>query len=182
MGDIQENKGKTREEITKGSHGMPKCRELMVIKWTNLICKSLDGNKIWFWFVQSSAFHVTIDWAQLRYFNYNWLALIDSHRSAMVNHHEHNQEIVCQRNQLIHQMTIILTMIHIIISATLLYTGPLYDKTPYHMSIPHWCWMGSWTFLMAILSIFIMSLGFTMIWNGQKYLDTTVASISITSP
>jgi hypothetical protein len=32
-------------------------------------------------------------------------------------------------------MTIILTMIHIVISATLLYAGPLYDKTPYHVSI-----------------------------------------------
>jgi hypothetical protein len=39
MGDIQANKGKTGEETTKGSHGMPKCSESTVIKRTNPTCK-----------------------------------------------------------------------------------------------------------------------------------------------
>ena len=34
MGDIQANKGKTREKTTKGSHSMPKCSES-----TNPTCK-----------------------------------------------------------------------------------------------------------------------------------------------
>jgi len=39
MGHIQSNQGKTGEETTKGSHGMPKCSESTVIKRTNPTCK-----------------------------------------------------------------------------------------------------------------------------------------------
>ena len=44
------------------------------------------------------------------------------------------QDIIREKNKLLHQMTIIIAMMQIIIIATLHYAGPLYDKTPYHTS------------------------------------------------
>ena len=52
----------------------------------------------------------------------------------MADRDERNREIVRRKNQLLHTMTIIIAMIQVAISATLLYAGPLYDKTPYHTS------------------------------------------------
>jgi hypothetical protein len=45
-----------------------------------------------------------------------------------------HREIIHQRNRLTHQMVVIIAMIQVVINATLLYAGPLYDKTPYHTS------------------------------------------------
>ena len=51
-----------------------------------------------------------------------------------MDHNEFNRGIICRCHQLYHQMVIIIAMIQVAITATLLYAGPLYDKTPYHTS------------------------------------------------
>jgi hypothetical protein len=47
---------------------------------------------------------------------------------------DRDREIIRRRHHLYHQMVVIIVMIQIIITATLLHAGPLYDKTPYHTS------------------------------------------------
>jgi hypothetical protein len=47
---------------------------------------------------------------------------------------EIRREIIRRRHQLSHQMVLIITMIQVVITATLLIAGPHYDKTPYHTS------------------------------------------------
>ena len=51
-----------------------------------------------------------------------------------MDHDEFNREIIHHRHQLYHQMVIIIAMIQIVITSTLLYAGPIYNKTPYHTS------------------------------------------------
>jgi hypothetical protein len=51
-----------------------------------------------------------------------------------MNCNQLQHKIICQKNYLIHQMVVIIAMMQVVISATLLYAGPLYDKTPYHTS------------------------------------------------